>query len=82
MQLKVDANEVVPAIEVVENNKVDINIIYDQVVPASINKEKGKALEAIEATDVETASCVCFISYISTFSSDADIVLKIVCYIR
>jgi hypothetical protein len=36
-----EINEVVPAIEVVKNNKVDINI----VAPEFINKGKGKAIE-------------------------------------
>ncbi|KAF8803814.1 hypothetical protein BYT27DRAFT_7259806 [Phlegmacium glaucopus] len=53
MKLKVDVNEVVLAIEVVENSKVDINIIHDEVVPVStfVNKGKGKTLETIEEKD-------------------------------
>lgn len=53
MKFKVDANEVVLAIEVAENSKVDINIIQDEVVPVStlVNKGKGKALETIEEKD-------------------------------
>lgn len=59
--MKVDANEVVHAIEVVENSKVDINIIREEVVPACIDKGKGKALKAIEEKENAIVSCVCFI---------------------
>jgi hypothetical protein len=47
MEFKVNINEVVPAIEVVKNNKVDINVVDDKVAPAPafINKGKGKAIE-------------------------------------
>jgi hypothetical protein len=45
MEFIVNVNEVVPAIEVVKNNKVDIGRdIVD--APAFINKGKGKAIEA------------------------------------
>ena len=47
-------NKVVPAIEVVKNNKVDINRdIVD--APAFIDKGKGKAIEAIEITHDKTS---------------------------
>ena len=47
MESKVYVNEVVPAIEVVKNNKVDIDcVIVDVPAPAIINK--GKAIEATE----------------------------------
>jgi hypothetical protein len=61
MKFKVDSNEFVHAIEVVENSKVDINIIHDKVVPAS------KALEVIEEDDDETVSRVGFIFCTSLF---------------
>ena len=47
MKSKVYVNEVVPAIEVVKNNKVDIDSdIVDAPAPAIINM--GKAIEATE----------------------------------
>lgn len=53
MKSNVNANEAVLPIEVVENNKVDINIIHDEVVLVStfMNKGKGKALEVVEEKD-------------------------------
>ena len=43
MEFKVRINEVVPAIDVVKNNKVDINVVAP--APAFIDKGKGKAIE-------------------------------------
>lgn len=48
MKFKVNVNEVVPAIEVVKNSKVDIDIIND--------KGKGKAIEATEDKDQDKTS--------------------------
>ena len=56
MEFKVNINEVVPAIEVVKNNKVDINIIDDKVAPAFINKGKGEAVEATEEKSQDKTS--------------------------
>ena len=46
MEFILDVNEVVPAIEVVKNSKVDIN---RDIVDAPTFIDKGKATEAIES---------------------------------
>ena len=60
MEFIVNVNEVVPAIEVVKNNKVDINcdIVDDKVAPVFINKGnlKGKAIEATEEKSQDKSS--------------------------
>jgi hypothetical protein len=61
MKSNANANEAVLAIEVVENSKVDINIIHDEVVLVStfMNKGQGKVLEVVEEKD-EAAPSVSF----------------------
>ena len=76
MQSNVNANEAVLAIEVVENSKVDINIVHDEVVSVStfMNKGKGKALEVVEEKD-EAAASVSF-TFLVVFYSNADMLLN------
>jgi hypothetical protein len=56
MEFKVSINEVVPAIEVVENNKVDINVVDDKAAPAPAFINKGCKPTATEERSQDKAS--------------------------